>query len=126
MWAVTIGGTILQNQLVKRLPEAFTSQFSGGTALAYASIPIISGLPEPLRTEVRQAFAESTRVIWKVFTGIAGLGMVASFFMKALPLHTQVDERWGISEEEAAAGDNEKVVAVTVKEEPASMLPVLD
>ncbi|KAI0803147.1 iron permease [Irpex lacteus] len=126
VWAVTIGGTILQNQLVKRLPEAFTSQFSGGTALAYASIPIISGLPEPLRTEVRQAFAESTRVIWKVFTGIAGLGMVASFFMKALPLHTQVDERWGISEEEAAAGDNEKVVAVTVKEEPASMLPVLD
>lgn len=96
VWAVTIGGTVLQNQLVKRLPESFTSQFSGGAALAYAAIPVISDLQEPLRTQVREAFADSIRIIWQVMIGIAGLGLLCSLPMKALPLHTQVDEKWGI------------------------------
>ncbi|KAI0083273.1 MFS general substrate transporter [Irpex rosettiformis] len=104
VWAVTIGGTILQNQLVKRLPESFTSQFSGGAALAYAAIPLISGLEEPLRTQVREAFADSISDIWWVMIGIAGLGLLCSLPMKALPLHTQVDERWGIEADGSAHG----------------------
>ncbi|KAI0083047.1 hypothetical protein BDY19DRAFT_900943, partial [Irpex rosettiformis] len=87
-WAITIGGTVLQNQLVKRLPEAFT--------------------------EIRQAFADSIDVIWQVFIGIAGIGLLSSFFMKALPLHTQVDDRWGITE----GKDSEMMAIETPQEKP--------
>lgn len=90
---------MLQTQLSSRLPAAFLEAFPDGVAIAYSAIPIIPSLPEPLRTEVRVAFAESIIVIWKVLIGIAGLGLVSSLFMKGLPLHTEVDESWGIEEE---------------------------
>lgn len=61
-------------------------------------IPAITNLPEPLRSEVRQAFGESIAVIWQTMLGIAGLGLLTAIPMKAFPLHTQVDERWGIEE----------------------------
>ncbi|KAI0083127.1 Mfs1.2 [Irpex rosettiformis] len=96
VWAITIGGTVLQNELVRRLPVEFTSRFPNGVALAYGSIPVIATLDEPLRSEVRQAFVESIRVIWQVMIGIAGLGLLCSLPMKAHPLHTQVDESWGM------------------------------
>ncbi|KAI0685396.1 Mfs1.2 [Cytidiella melzeri] len=101
VWGVTIGGAVLQNQLGKRLPLAFTSQFPGGVGLAYAAIPAIKTLPGPLRSEVREAFADSIRVIWQVSTGIAALGLLTALPMKALPLHTQVDARWGMEGGEA-------------------------
>ncbi|KAH7907493.1 major facilitator superfamily domain-containing protein [Hygrophoropsis aurantiaca] len=100
VWGITIGGTILQNQLHARLPPTFTSQFPEGTAIAYSIIPIISTLEEPLKTQVRVAFAESLRVIWRVFIGIGGMGLLASLPMKALPLHTAVDKNWGFEHEE--------------------------
>ncbi|KAI0772152.1 Mfs1.2 [Irpex lacteus] len=132
VWAITIGGTILQNQLVKRLPEAFTSQFSSGAALAYASIPAIASLEEPLRSEVRNAFAESLRVIWQVLIGIAAMGMLSSLMMKALPLHTQVDERWGIEEDvnqsqgSTDLGDAELAKKTSLTKDPESIIPQLD
>lgn len=71
-----------------------------GTELAYSAIPLIKSLQEPLRSEVRQAWAESTALIWQVMIGIAGLGLLCAFPMKALPLHTQVDEKWGLEMDE--------------------------
>ncbi|KAI0087468.1 iron permease [Irpex rosettiformis] len=104
VWAVTIGGTILQNQLVKRLPEAFSSLFPGGAELAYASISVVPTLEEPLRSEIQKAFSDSIRVIWQVMAGISGLGLLCSLPMKGLPLHTQVDERWGIDSDGDSTG----------------------
>ncbi|KAF7290104.1 Iron permease [Mycena chlorophos] len=99
IWGVTIGGTILQNRLAKELPPSFLAQFpsssSTGTELAFEVIPLIKTLPEPLRTEVRTAFAKSFSVVWYTLAGIGGLGIIVSFAMKRLPLHTQVDDAWG-------------------------------
>ncbi|KAJ7201832.1 iron permease [Mycena pura] len=96
---VTIGGTVLQNELQKRLPPAFSLQFPHGTAIAYSIIPAIQTLPEPLKTEIRVAFADSLRVVWQILIGISGLGFSVSLAMKRLPLHTEVDEKWGIDNE---------------------------
>ncbi|KAJ6613736.1 iron permease [Mycena sp. CBHHK59/15] len=93
---VTVGGTVLQNELQKRLPSAFSVQFPQGTAIAYSIIPVIRTLPEPLKTEIQVAFAESLRVVWQVLIGISGVGLLASMTMKRLPLHTEVDKKWGI------------------------------
>ena len=65
-------------------------------------------LPEPARTQVREAFADSMVVMWQVMTGIAAVGLLSSVFMKGLPLHTEVDARWGIEESKPSAGQEEE------------------
>ncbi|GBE78466.1 Efflux pump FUS6 [Sparassis crispa] len=95
---ITIGGTVLQNELKKQLPAAFAQQFSQGSAIAYSIIPLIPTLQEPLKTQVQVAFAGSLHVVWQVFIGIAGLGLLFSLLMEHLPLHTQVDKQWGLQE----------------------------
>nr|GAT53700.1 MFS general substrate transporter [Mycena chlorophos] len=105
IWGVTIGGAILQNRLVARLPASFVAQFpasgNSATELAFEVIPLIRTLPQPLQDEVRQAFASAFSVVWFVLAGVAGLGLLISFAMKGLPLHTQMDEAYG----RADAGD---------------------
>ncbi|EKM52846.1 uncharacterized protein PHACADRAFT_149773 [Phanerochaete carnosa HHB-10118-sp] len=98
VWGVTIGTAVLQTQLSHRLPAQFIEEFPGGVSIAYSAIPVIPTLAEPLRTQVMSAFADSLAVVWQVMTGIAGIGLVSSIFMKGLPLHTEVDENWGIEE----------------------------
>ncbi|KAF8572598.1 hypothetical protein K439DRAFT_1378099, partial [Ramaria rubella] len=77
VWGVTLGGAILQNQLQRRLPQEFLSQF-----------------PE--------AFVDSLRWIWTVVAGVCGLGLLSTFFMKGLPLHTDTDDAWALRRTETA------------------------
>jgi len=99
VWGVTIGGTILQNQLVHHLPAAFYAQFPAGTAVAYSIIPVISSLPTELKNEVRVAFAESLKVIWQVGAGLVSIGLLSCVAMKGLPLHTETAKEWRMKEE---------------------------
>lgn len=96
VWGVTIGAVVLQNELNKRVPADLLRELPGGTSAVYSAIPFINSLPDELKIPLRVAFADSIAVIWEVMAGIAGIGLIASFFMEALPLHTQVDERWGL------------------------------
>lgn len=73
--------------------------------MAYSIIPVLGNVEEPLRGLVREAFAESLRVVWRVMVGVAGAGLAVSLFMKGLPLHTQVDERWGMERGERDADE---------------------
>jgi hypothetical protein len=43
----------------------------GSISIAYSSIPLIASLEEPLRTQVRVAFADGIRIIWFVMIGIS-------------------------------------------------------
>lgn len=110
---MTIGGTVLQNELKKRLPGGFSVQFPAGTAIAYSVIPRIPSLEEPLKTQVQTAFAESLQVVWQVLVGIAGGGLLLSLAMKPLPLHTQVDEKWGRSDAQDDPTESEKDALAT-------------
>ncbi len=98
--------------------------FPKGVSIAYASIPVIKDLEEPLRSEVRRAFTDSIRVIYQVLIGIAGLGFLVSLPMKALPLHTQVDERWGMEGENGRSRSDE--IALSEAGGHESMLPQLE
>lgn len=97
-WGITISATILQNELKKKLPEAFLAQFPQGTEIAYAAIPQIGNLPEPLRSEVRAAFASSMAVIWKTMIGIAGLGVLTLFGLKEVEMKMFTDDAFGLTE----------------------------
>ena len=98
-WGIVLGGTILQNTLLNKLPGSFTSQFPQGVQIAYAIIPTISGLPEPLKSQVRAAFAQATRLIWQVMIGISGAGFLSVFLMRELKLRQDRDAQWGLQDE---------------------------
>lgn len=95
-WGITIASTILENELHKKLPASFVSQFPGGLSIAYAAIPLIKDLPEPLRTQVRVAFADSMAVIWKTMIGICGLGLLSLLLLKEIPMNSEVDDKYGL------------------------------
>ena len=40
--------------------------------------------------------------------GISGIGVLAALLMKGLPLHTHVDEQWGLEEKEGSVNGKEK------------------
>lgn len=56
----------LANELSQRLPAEFVATLPGGISGAFAAIPLIERLAEPLKTEVQIAFAQSIRTIWFV------------------------------------------------------------
>lgn len=74
----------------------FTSQFAEGLELAYAAIPIIPTLAEPLQSQVQDAFAASLSVVWKTMVGISGIGLISVAIMKDIPLNAVLDERFGL------------------------------
>jgi hypothetical protein len=106
VWGTTAGGAVLQNALATRLsaalstlPSNTTSAFGdSASAMQLSFIPLISGLPEPQRILVRAAFADSLREVWKVVVGVSTAGLVASAFMKELPLHLHTDEKWAMQD----------------------------
>lgn len=106
---MTVGGTILQNELSKRLPAEFIQQFPSGTSVAYSIVPLIPTLDEPFRTSVRVAFADSLRVYWEVLIGVGAAGLAASLLMKGLPLHAALDKDWGLKEDNSTANNSSRV-----------------
>lgn len=106
-WGVTLGGTILQNELKKKLPQAFLDMFPGeGVEITYAAIPRIPGLAEPLKREVRDAFAGSLRTVWIVMAAVSVVGFFTVFGMKQLEMHEVTDENWGLEQKKVV--DEEK------------------
>ncbi|KAI0057930.1 hypothetical protein BV25DRAFT_1994673 [Artomyces pyxidatus] len=110
-WGVAIGGTILQNSLRKKLPAAFDAQFPFGVQIAYAAIPRIRSLDPHLQSLVRDAFASSLQLLWKVMIGIAGAGLLSVLLMKELTtMRTDLDEQWGMQERKVDTSDAERRV----------------
>ncbi|KAI0324265.1 iron permease [Cubamyces sp. BRFM 1775] len=97
-WGITVGATVLQNQLRARLPETFVASLPSGVEIAYAVIPQVRELAEPLRDAVRAAFADSLQVLWEVMIAVAGVGFVSAWFMREIPLQRLADEAWGLEE----------------------------
>lgn len=67
-------------------------------SLAYSIIPQIPHIPEPLNTQVKQAFAGSLRTLWEVMIGICGLGLLSALLMKDVPLANVLDDDWAMGE----------------------------
>ena len=62
--------------------------------MAYAAIPLLPSLPEPLQSQVRDAFAHSLRVLWEVMIGIAGLGLLTVLLMREVEMRSDIDKQW--------------------------------
>ena len=115
-WGITIGSAILQNRLVSTLPAQFTALFPAGVQIAYAAIPVIRTLPEPLRGQVRTAFAESLKVVWQTMIGLCGLGLLSVAMMREVPMQRMTDERYGLDENVGAGARGAEAVTQTDSE----------
>ncbi|KAI1791873.1 Mfs1.2 [Ganoderma leucocontextum] len=89
IWGVTIAGAVLQNGVQGKLPQSVKDTLPGLSNVVYAVVPLIPTMQEPAKDVVRRAFAESLQTVWRILIGVAGVGLIASLGMKALPLHTQ-------------------------------------
>ncbi|KAF8502520.1 iron permease [Gautieria morchelliformis] len=98
-WGITIGATVLQNQLKRRLPQQFLANLPQGIDLSYAAIPQIAALSDTLKPVVQKAFADSLRILWFVLLGISVVGLLSSLLMKEVEMQTVTDERWGLTDE---------------------------
>ncbi|KAF7301264.1 MFS domain-containing protein [Mycena indigotica] len=105
-WGITISSTVLQNELRRKLPAEFVARFPPGFEIAYIAIPVIRQLPEPLKQEVRTAFALSMSTIWQVMTGIAGLGLLSCLLMQEIPMDTTVDETYALKDDDAKKSED--------------------
>jgi hypothetical protein len=118
-WGITIGGTILQNELSKRLPPSFLSTLESGVSLAYAAIPQIPSITDPaVKAEVQVAFAQSMSIVWKVMLGLSGGGLLSALLMKELKMHDVTDEAWGF--EEKKRKEDEEIIRNAEKELPTA------
>ncbi|KIY45664.1 MFS general substrate transporter [Fistulina hepatica ATCC 64428] len=98
-WGISISGTILQNELLKRLPAAvFEAPYLDGADsddLAYTLIPLIPDMPPALHDETVHAFQESMRMIWIVLCVLSGVGALTLLGVKDVELSRGTDGRWG-------------------------------
>ncbi|GAA6026165.1 hypothetical protein JCM11491_006596 [Sporobolomyces phaffii] len=106
VFGISIGSSILQNRLNATLPRELLAKLGGGGEIAFAAIPVIKTLPEPLRSQVREAFADSTKTIWQVMIGVAGVAFVFALTLKNIPLSRERDERWGLEEKPSSSSSS--------------------
>jgi len=123
-WSISIGATIIQNELRHRLPSDFLSQFPADQDLTYSIIPHIGEIPQPLQDEVRKAFADSLRVMWKVILAFGAAGLLCGLVQKEIPLHSKKDDKFGLEEkkkkEDKEKGDDDYSVGMSSKSTTAS------
>ncbi|KZT60146.1 iron permease [Calocera cornea HHB12733] len=122
-FGITIGSAVLQNELKTRLPASFLAQFPGGVDVSVAAIPFIPALPEPLRFQVQEAFADSMSSVWKVMLVFCFLGLLTALFMKEIELHGDTDEQWDLSSQDL--GTDMKTVPRT-RSVQATVVPTLE
>ncbi|KAH9933591.1 iron permease [Epithele typhae] len=97
-WGVAISASVLQNELKANLPADFLRAFPAGVEIAYAAIPAIATLPQPLRDEVRAAFATSMASVWKAMLGFCAAGALSVALMREVPMQSHTDDAYGLDE----------------------------
>jgi len=90
---ITLGSAILQNELKRKLPVTFLDQFR--VEAAYALIPFTKVLEEPMKSDVRIAYADGTQGVWLVTVALSIVGFLCVFAIKELKMPEVTDEVWG-------------------------------
>ncbi|KAJ7764695.1 major facilitator superfamily domain-containing protein [Mycena metata] len=97
-WGITISASILQNVVKRQFPARFIKQLPAGSQFAFAAVSRIAALPEPMQREVRVAFGNGIDAIYQVMIAFAGLGFLCVFFMKEVPMRSNVDQTFALKD----------------------------
>lgn len=95
--SVVVGSVVYQNEMAKKagtltaaLGPQIAAELSGSGA--GANVELIDSLPAAGKKVVRVAFANSLQPMWIMYTCIAVVGLVVSFFIKKRVLNKQHEE----------------------------------
>jgi len=108
---VAIGGVIFQNEMLKKLK---TYPLLAARAVEYSAdssglVQIIKTMPEgPEKTQLKQAYTDSIRMIFIVICALAGVALVAGAFTEKFSLDRQLETEQGYNGK-ARKEDEEKV-----------------
>lgn len=80
--------------------------FPDGQELAFAAIPTIGNLPEPLRSEVRASFAKSMSIIWKSMIGLCAIGFISLILLQEVEMKVEKDNTFGLHNEGSEPGSS--------------------
>ncbi|KAJ6544422.1 MFS general substrate transporter [Mycena capillaripes] len=98
-WGVSIGGAILQNSLLEKIPASVIATLPQNTEIAYTIIPLIADMSQTLKTEVQFAFHESLREVWIAMAVLSSVGLCTLVLIKDIPLQTTTDKKWSTVDE---------------------------
>ncbi|KAJ5333853.1 uncharacterized protein N7506_007636 [Penicillium brevicompactum] len=98
---VAIGGVIFQNRMKSNLltyPDLRSSaeKYSGEAASAVQMIQAMVDVPT--KDHLREAYADSLKVVWAFCCGICGLIFMTSFFIKSYSLNRVMTTQKGVGE----------------------------
>ncbi|KAH8831304.1 MFS multidrug transporter [Flagelloscypha sp. PMI_526] len=96
-WGLTISASILQNRLLKTLPSSFILDYLSGEAdVAVALIQQIPSLPDPIKGEVKGAFASSMSTIWRAMAIVSIIGFLFLALMREVPMRANTDPKYSL------------------------------
>jgi hypothetical protein len=107
---IAVGGVTFQNQVREKilaypLIAPFADQYSQD---ATALVGIINGMPDgEAKDNLVHAYADAIRVIWIVMCALAGVAMIASFFMKSYSLDQTLQTAQGFDGDKKREKDEE-------------------
>jgi len=82
---VAVGGVILQNQLLQKL-RAYPNLAAKGAEYSHNAVALASLLRDmpdtPDRADLKQAYADSLKVVFAVMCGLCGVGLLLSLLVK--------------------------------------------
>jgi hypothetical protein len=70
----------------------------GGKAYEHATSAFLGMLPEAAREQVKDVFSKSLRQTWLVSLAFAGMGLLAAFLAREVPMRSELDTQYGMEE----------------------------
>ncbi|TGO66059.1 hypothetical protein BOTNAR_0069g00090 [Botryotinia narcissicola] len=99
---VAIGGVVFQNQIKEKLlaHPLLASMATEYSKDATALVKLIQNMDEGLeRTQLKDAYADSLKMIWIVMCALSGAALVSSLFVKGYSLEVEHKTLQGLKEE---------------------------
>lgn len=98
---VAVGGTVFQNQMKSKLLgyPALASKAYEYSRDASSLVQIINAMNDDVVKEsLKHAYADSLKVVWLTMCGLAGVGLVLSFWTKGLDMNKPLKTEQGFIE----------------------------
>jgi hypothetical protein len=108
---VAIGGVIFQNRMKSNLLhypalQSLADKYSGDAA---GAVEIIRGMHGQVKGDLKQAYADSLKIVWAFCCGISGLIFIISPFTQSYDLNRTLITKQGPEKEEVYGRENETV-----------------
>ncbi|KAL4962001.1 MDR family MFS transporter [Aspergillus stella-maris] len=108
---VAIGGVVFQNRIKHEFSNlsGFSNEAQELSMDAAGLVKIIHGLPQgEARWEMESAYADALKIVWLFLCGLAGLALLASFFVKWYSMDQTFKPSQGVEMEGSRGYDTEE------------------